>query len=192
MTLNALTSMRGYQWVRVNGGPSIDVQNTLHLIGANATDDEARDRTVVEVTRQVWIAMSVDLPPLEDSVYHESTPDWFGVSPDFQPASDVYVNPTAANIMIAWLAPPTSLGTYRKHIFNASATYKLTLSNTLLGTSPGYLMGRARQLAPNEGCRIKWDPVGLRWLVNDGLASGNYVTHLGEIVTHDEEIVTVD
>lgn len=190
MTTNRLTSQRGYQWVRANGGAPVPARKTLKVIGGDATDDPARARTLLEVTNQVWIAITVDLDPLEDAVYRDSVPDWFGVSPDFQPASDVYINPTGPDITITWLAPPSAAGTYRKRLFNVG-TYKLTLSNVISGTAPGYFMGRARQLAPGEGCRLQWDPTGRRWLVSDGLASANYVTHLGEVVTHDDEIVTI-
>jgi hypothetical protein len=164
---------------------------TLRLVGADATDDPGRDRTLCEVTNQVWLALTADLAPISDGVWRESEEGWFGVSADFQPASDLYINPTGPLTIVAWLAPPTASGTMRKRIINTSDTYDLYMSNTVGGTTPGFLMGRARKLAPGEACRAAWDPTGQRWLINDGLQSANYVTSLNELVTVDDEIITV-
>lgn len=191
MTTNPLISARGFQWVRCNGGSPVPLRATLHLIGADATDDAARNRTLCDVTNQVYIALTADLPPLDDAVYRESVSDWFGVDPAFQAASDCYINTTGPDITVAWLAPPTGSGTTRKRVINVSATYSLNMTNTVGATTPGYLMGRARNLAPGEACRATWDPTGQRWLINDGQASANYVTQQALVVTQGGETITV-
>lgn len=191
MTTNPLISARGFQYVRCNGDASVPIRPTLHLVGADVTDDVARNQSLCDVTRQIWIALYADLEPF-DGIYRTSIADWFGVSLDFQAASDCYINPTGPNVIIAQLAPPTASGTMRKRIINTSAVYPLQMTNNVGGTEPGYLMGLPRPLAPGEACRALWDPVGLRWLINCGLQSANYVTQFGELVTYSDDVIEVD
>lgn len=189
MSNNPLLTVRGLQWLRVNGGPSIPVRRTLHVFGASVADDEARNRTVCHRHGPgVSVIANVEIEGSEEVIFAPDTPGWFGITEDFGNASEVYVTATGTT-RIAGFAPPTGSQPTTKTIINMGAG-PFDVFNVSDVDLPGFCMGAFRTLNGGESCRLVWDPIGLRWLVNDGLYSNEYLTHGSTVLTHDGEVLT--
>lgn len=183
---NPLTTALGIAYLRANSGESISARSTLRIEGGALRDVPARRTVQVTPTDSTRVRIDVFL---ETGSYEFLDPEgWRG-------ADDVYIT-SEPNVRIAGFAYD-DITSYRKLIINAG-TEDLNVFNWLLEDDsaewddPGHIMqATGRLLAPGEACRVQWDPVGLLWMVNDGLYSGDLVTEDNVLVTEDTDNVTV-
>lgn len=183
---NQLISALGVQFVRLNGGSALGVRGTLRLVGCRIHDAPATNAVKVTITADARVRLDVSVPAGD---YDILTPD------DWAGADDVYIT-AEAGVRIAgfdW----SPLTRYRKNIINAGSN-AFEVNNYLIGLDdpawddPGHvILTNPRTLAPGEACRLQFDPVTQLWLVNDGLYSGDLVTHDNLLVTHDSDNITL-
>lgn len=191
---NPLMTFLGVTQVRANGGDPLAVRPTLRLAGFALADDRARARALITPVAGARVALAVPEVPTGD--YWIATPAWFGMTEAFDQATDVYVE-TAEDVRFAGFLPLTGEATSyaRKTLINAGSN-PFTVRNFRYDEDngdyddPGMVQGLLRVLAPGESCRLVWDPTGQRWLVNDGLVSGEMLTHDFVTLTHDGSSLT--
>lgn len=199
--MNPLIALLGTTQVRCNDGDPLPVRTTLRLEGLAVTDDAARARAVCEVALSPErVRLDVTSPDvLDDDVpflkYSTIEPGgWFGLSEDFSAAEDVYVTTTEDGVKFGGFVPSPIAA--RKTLTNAGShvfeVYNFRQLDDDAGdyNSPGMVQGAKRTLGPGESLRLQWDPIGQRWLVNDGLVSAEILTHDHGLLTHDGATLT--
>jgi hypothetical protein len=108
-------------------------------------------------------------------------------------ADDVYVTASADGARIAGFAIGATV--QRKQLIIVGS-HAVRIANYLLEDDdptfddPGKIMSNSRTLSPGDSARLVYDATGQRWLVNDGMFSGEYITHDNELITHDGSPIT--
>ena len=124
---------------------------------------------------QAYVPTRLDVTVTFDGGLWVNSPDpWFGMSSEFDRASDVYVTFAGSEgVTFGGFAPPTAAGVHRKRIYNVGSL-EIEIYNFRAGLGepdagdPGMIMGANRVLEPGEAARLVNDPTGHRWLVNNG------------------------
>lgn len=183
---NPLITALGVQFLKANDGPTLAVRPALLVSNAALRDVPARRTVQVTPNSATRVRIDVALPTGD---YEFLDPD------DWAIADDVYIT-AEADVRIAGFGF-ADLVKYRKLIINAG-TEPIDIFNFLLADddpdwdTPGHIMQSAeRLLQPGDSCRVQWDPTGQLWLVNDGMYSGDLITHDNALVTEDADNVTV-
>jgi hypothetical protein len=198
--MNPLIARLGVTRLRCNGGDEVATHPTLLLKGFAVVDDEVNKRALAtpgpDTDRISYDATADsvdddDDPILEYSVLGPS--DWFGVDAQFDASNDIYVTTVVDGVKFGGFGVPTVVR--RKTLTNAGAhtfeVYNFRLEDDAGDyNTPGMVQGFHRTLRPGESLRLQWDPIGLRWLVNDGLVSAEILTHDHETLTCDGETLT--
>lgn len=196
---NALEALLGYTEIRCNGGAPMPLRTTLRLRGFEIADEPGRRRTVATRVNVARITLVADLVLTADYWPYSNDPElppWFGETQAFDEADDVFVT-TEPDVRFAGFAVPLATPNTRdrKLLINVG-TEPFEVRNFRHENDasdyddPGMVQGRNRVIGPGESCRLQWDPTGQRWLVNDGMYSGEYVIWDNELVTFDDEPVT--
>lgn len=189
----------GYTQIRCNGGDPIIMRPTVRLVGMAVEDDRARARSVV-TPGTVEDRITLIVSSVEAGDYWVNSPAhdaWFGFSIAFDEADDLLVTASADGVRFAGFSPPLmhEASRTRKLLVNAGEA-AFEVRNFRFDDDagdyddPGMVQGHYRVLGPGESCRLQWDPVGQRWLVNDGLVSAEIITWDLEPVTFDGDQVT--
>lgn len=193
---NPLITALGVTELRVNGGEPLEVRESLRLVGVTGADDRYNRRAVIEPSTTPP-RVTLIVPSVEPGEYYIYTPDWFGLTPAFDEATDIYVTADDEGVVFGGFAPPADslASAARKILINAGAE-PFEVRNFRFDDDagdyddPGMVQCHPRMLGPGESCRMQWDPTGQRWLVNDGLVSAELITHDLDLVTFDGDPVT--
>lgn len=185
-TPNPLITALGIQYVRCNGGERVAVRPTLRLSGC-AVHDSPATRSV-QATINASARTRLDLA-LTDSDYTLLDDDGWAA------ADDVYITTAESTTRISGLAFD-GLSVYSKQLINAGENtivmVDLLAEDDAGWDDPGNIrLASERTLVPGDACRVLFDPVTQLWLVNDGLFSGDLITHDNALVTEDGDNVTV-
>ncbi len=204
MTRNRLLGLRGAQFYRLNNGPVTPLRASVRFVGLRAVDHPELQRIELvadtSAFARVTYAASIEGPGDYWTYSPAGVVPWAGVTADFDRADDVFVIASEPGVRIAGFGVPSGAGggsAYRKTLHNAGAA-AFMLHNFRLageesapdGADPGMLQARPRALGSGESARLVWDPIGLRWLVNAGLHSGNFITIDSAIATVDGATLT--
>lgn len=181
---SALDHAQGVTRVRCNGGAVIPVQAMLRVSGGTLADQVALRST--QVARVDGARVRIDVTIDGDDIPQFNPTGW-------STADDVYITATADGARIAGFGLDPA--TQRKQLIIVGA-HAVRLTNYYLEDDdpsfddPGRIRGRARTLSPGDAARLVLDATDSRWLVNDGMFSGEYITHDNEPITHDGDPIT--